>query len=89
MQREIESLLAAYLADRDREARLVQELLTALAVGSAARQRMLHDIAAAVGAAPAMEPADAPVIRDMPAFAGSDITAAIARLREARDATTH
>ena len=49
MQREVEALLAAYLADRNKETRVVQELLTILAVGSAERQRMLRDLAAAVG----------------------------------------
>ena len=32
MQREVEALLAAYLADRNKETRVVQELLTILAV---------------------------------------------------------
>ena len=49
MQREIEALLKANIEDSGREARLIQNVLTALAIGSAARQRMIEEIQAAVG----------------------------------------
>lgn len=50
MQREIEALLSAQLAERQAEADLIKRLLTALALGSSARHRMFDDIAAAAAA---------------------------------------
>jgi hypothetical protein len=49
MEREIETLLTTYLADRNKETRVVNELLTVPAVGSAKRKRMLRQLTAAVG----------------------------------------
>ena len=81
MKREIEALLAAYLADRNKEAQVVQELLTALAVGAAGRQRMLHELAVAVGATAEVAPVvDRPPSRESIA----DISTAITLLRAAR-----
>lgn len=92
MQREIEALLAAYLADRNKEAQIVLDLMTALAVGSAGRQRMMQELAAAVGAAPpnATGAAVAPFLDrpSSPAF-NSEVSAAVAQLRAARGANTH
>jgi hypothetical protein len=88
MQREVEALLAAYLADRNKETRVVQELLTILAVASAERQRMLRDLAAAVGGV-------GPISPNQPLATGEnvptssfddDLSAAISQLRDARAA---
>ena len=87
MQRQIEALLAAYLADRDKEARVVQELLAVLAVGAADRQRMLRDLGAAVGglAAASSNEAISPLGENAPPSSfSSDLSAAISKLRDAR-----
>ncbi len=86
MQREIHALLAAYLADRQREATLVGDLLMALATGSAGRQRMFEQIAAAVSAtAP-----EAAVRAPLSDISTNDFMLAIRELRDARDASvTH
>lgn len=47
MQREIESLITAMFTEQKRETELLNDILMAIAVGGAARQRMLQDIAAA------------------------------------------
>lgn len=79
MQREIEALLSAYLADRNKETKMIQELLTALAVGAVARQRMFRDLAVAIngeatqGSSASEESAT-----------GKEITAAIEHLRAVR-----
>jgi hypothetical protein len=88
MQREVEALLAAYLADRNKETRVVQELLTILAVGSAERQRMLRDLAAAVGGAGPSSPNE-PLStgENVPTSSfDDDLSAAISQLRDARAA---
>jgi hypothetical protein len=95
MQREIEALLAAYLVERNKEAEVVQQLLTALAVGASARQRMMQTLSAAVRAdaapAPTHPPADVAIDanRPPPLPFSADISTAIAHLRAARNATTH
>ena len=48
MQREIEELLKAIHVDQRHEQKLVNDVLAAIAVGSAARRRMIQDIANAV-----------------------------------------
>lgn len=48
MQREIEDLLKAIHIDQRQEQKLVNDVLAAIAVGSAARRRMFEDIANAV-----------------------------------------
>ena len=48
MQREIEELLKAIHIDQRQEQKLVNDVLAAIAVGSAARRRMIQDIANAV-----------------------------------------
>jgi hypothetical protein len=100
MQREIEALLKAYVEDSSREARLVQNVLTALAVGAAARQRMIEDIQTAVGIGTAAQPADTaapelapdvtparatPILKSVPKIASDDVALAISQLRAARD----
>lgn len=45
MQREIEELLKAIHVDQRHEQKLVNDVLAAIAVGSAARRRMIQDIA--------------------------------------------
>jgi hypothetical protein len=90
MQREIEALLAAYLADRNKETRVVHELLTVLAVGSAERKRMLRDLAAAVGAFETVAPsvASEPVAENSPSTGSEgDLSAAIYQWRTTRSAT--
>ena len=87
MQREIEALLKAYLQDRSREARLIQDVLTALAVSSAARQRMVEEMATAVGNA-TTELVVAP--RVVGATVAEDVALAIDQLRATRGAAvTH
>ena len=99
MQREIEALLKAYVEDSGREARLIQNVLTALAVGAAARQRMIADIQAAVGV-DTVEPtqpqafkevelpnaASSPILKSVPKIVTDDVARAISHLRAARDA---
>lgn len=92
MQREIEDLLVAYIADRNREARLVQDLLAALAVGSVARQRMIEAVATAASEASAgipqapAAPSSAPA-RNVSELLSADISAAVAELRAAQGST--
>jgi hypothetical protein len=89
MQREVEALLAAYLADRNKETRVVQDLLTILAVGSAERQRMLRDLAAAVGGIGSSSPAEplSTFNENVPTSSfDDDLCAAISQLRDARAA---
>ena len=89
MQREVEALLAAYLADRNKETRVVQELLTILAVGSAERQRMLRDLAAAVGEVGPSSPNEphSSSNENVPTSSfDADLSAAISQLRDARAA---
>jgi hypothetical protein len=50
MQDAIENVIRAYNKDQAREAKMIVELLSALAVGAAARQRMMEDIARAAAA---------------------------------------
>jgi hypothetical protein len=92
MQREIEALLAASLADRNKEAQVVQQLLTALAVGTAGRHQMMQDLAAAVRSIPTVAASTAapPVDGNLssPDFS-ADVSAAIAQLRAARAPITH
>ncbi len=100
MQREIEALLKAYVEDGSRESRLVQNVLTALAVGAAARQRMLLELQAAVGLE-MVEPAtiiapdaipeavqarpSSPNLRRVSKIDTDDVALAISQLRAARD----
>lgn len=51
MQRELEALLAAFAADQQREARLIQELVGILGQASSARQRMIGSLAIVVAEA--------------------------------------
>ena len=100
MQREIEALLTAYVEDSSREARLVQNVLTALAVGAAARQRMMLELQAAVGLeksqqatiiAPGASPEaiqagpSSPKLRSVSKIDADDVALAISQLRAARD----
>ena len=90
MQREIEALLAAYLADRNKETQVVQELLTVLAVGSADRQRMLRELAAAVGGLAPLAPevAKEPIVESRPSSElNGDLSAAICQWPATRSAT--
>jgi hypothetical protein len=89
MQREVEALLAAYLADRNKETRVVQELLTILAVASAERQRMLRDLAAAVGGVGPSSPNEphSTFTENVPTSSFDDaLSAAISQLRDAHAA---
>lgn len=81
MQREIEALLKSYLQENKREADLIQDVLSALAVGSATRRRMVDAISGAVDRA-SSEPA-AP--KESFALNETDIAFAIERLRAVRD----
>jgi hypothetical protein len=100
MQREIEALLKAYVEDSSREARLVQNVLTALAVGAAARQRMLLELQSAVGldkvepatiitpdaiAEPVESRSSSPNLRSVSKIDTGDVALAISQLRAARD----
>ena len=83
MQREIEALLEAYLRDKDREARLVTELLTTISSGASARQLMIERLAVAIERA---MPKMATELRPI----SDDIDLAIRKLREASaTSTTH
>lgn len=86
MQREIEALLVAYLNDRNKETQMIQDLLSALAVGAEARHRMVRDLTSAVmvlqGPAPG---AAAPPPATKAGEATGEITAAIAQLRSSRE----
>ncbi len=84
MQREIEALFSAYVAGRNKETRVVQELLVVLAVGAAERQRMMRDLAAAVadGEVSAVDTGKASVERS-PEL-NSELAAAVANLRAVR-----
>jgi hypothetical protein len=87
MQRHIEALLLAYLADRDKEARVVQELLAVLAVGAADRERMLRDLQAAVSGLAAASSSEATSHlgeNAPPSSFGNDLSAAISKLRDTR-----
>ena len=86
MQREIEALLKAYLEGRSYEARLVQDVLTALAVGSAARQQMIQEMAAAVGQVTAQP---TPTERVGVAQIADDVSVAINQMRAARGASVN
>lgn len=48
VQREIEELLRTFHLEQRREQKLINDVLAAMAVGAAARQRMIQDIANAV-----------------------------------------
>lgn len=90
MQREIEALLEAYLDERNREARVVQDLLTALAIGADARTKMMADLGRIFGQS-AIEPRTAS--RTVQATEPSprltiDLAEAISQLRAARDGAT-
>lgn len=102
MQREIEALLAAYLDERRKEARIVQELLTALSVGASGRQKMFDAIVAIGQPDPAVEaspskvepspaaPSPAAVANLASLSIADDLTTSIGNLRRARDAAfTH
>jgi hypothetical protein len=79
MQHEIEALLKAFLQEKKREAQLVQDVLTALAVGSVMRHQMIEAIAGAVDRAAPELVTPRPPNQD-------DIALAVGRLRAARDA---
>lgn len=88
MQREIEALLAAYLDERKKEAQLIEDLLTALSVGAAGRQRMFDAIAAIAG--PPSDAVAAAPASISPLTIADDLTLGIGALRRARDAAlTH
>lgn len=75
MHREIDALLAAYTAEQRREAKLIEEMLTALAANADARNRMVTSLArAVVGGLPS---GSAEVATD-------DISSAVVELRQAR-----
>lgn len=48
MQAQIENLLLAYKAEQGREEKLLVQILSALAVGSEVRQRMVRDMSQAI-----------------------------------------
>lgn len=85
MQREIEALLLAYSDDRNRETQMLQNLLSALAVGAAARQRMVRDLCSVVLAIEAHGAITAAASADPSADGkANDITSAVASLRPPR-----
>lgn len=90
MQREIEALLAAYIEDRRKEAKLVHDLLTALSVGAAGRARMFEAIKAAAGMQAEGEAASETTTIEIPKLPATalvdDLTLSIGNLRQARDA---
>ncbi|MEQ1615479.1 MAG: hypothetical protein ABL904_22225 [Hyphomicrobiaceae bacterium] len=97
MQREIEALLAAYLDERQKEARIVQDLLTALSVGASGRQKMF-DAIVAIGQLQAETVSSVKSTADAPPASSrfqqlaivDDLTTSISNLRKARDAAfTH
>ena len=77
MQREITALLRAYLEDKQRETKLVQDFLSALAVNAAGREKMLEDLAKAVIAITGLPP----VSKGSPAKLEDDLTHAVDQLR--------
>lgn len=81
MHHEIENLLRAYIEEANRESRLIQDVLTALATGSAARQRMVRDLSNA--AIQASTPRNSTLATDTATFA-TDVNLAISRLRGAQ-----
>jgi hypothetical protein len=87
MQREIEALLTAYLDDRQKEAKLVHDVLTAISVASAGRRRMFDAIVEAVQ--PLLDrPAEDTKIASMKI--AEDLSVSLGSLRKARDAAiTH
>ena len=90
MQREIEALLTTYLADRNKETRVVKELLAVLAVGAAERKRMLRQLTAAVGGLTPVAPEVAiePIAESRPSSElNGDLSAAICQWRTTRSAT--
>lgn len=93
MQREIEALLSAYLTERNKEAQVVQELLTALAVGAAGRQRMMQELAAAVGTVATTSQSCVAAERhadvDTEPTLAAEVSVALAQLRAARSVTAH
>lgn len=78
MQREIHALLAAFAAEQQREARLIEELLGALEQGALARRRMIESLAIAVSEALVLPAAAAPSHQSMTQDAVGE---AVARLR--------
>lgn len=93
MQREIEALLVAYMEEKQKETKLVQDLLTALAVGAAARQRMCEAIEAAslsaVGAGSAVG-SKSVEHQSVPMPVEDDLERALVQLRRSRDSNfTH
>jgi hypothetical protein len=98
MQREIEALLNAFILENNRDLRVIQDVLTALAVGAAARKTMIEHIQLAVtrattgvdGAIAETAIVEQP-LNQGPATTGTDAVAqAISRLRAAKpDYLTH
>ena len=83
MQREIEALLKAYVEDRQREGKLVTDLLTAIAVGAASRRQMMEDIATAVTSIRPVARTEAPPPSQPASF--DPVSEAVSQLRSARD----
>lgn len=78
MQKEIESLIVALQAEQQRETEMLLGILSALAVGGAARSHMIHDIGAAASCAIAIPPANLEASKD---YSESEVVSAIQRLR--------
>jgi hypothetical protein len=87
MQREIEVLLSAFLDDRQKEAKLVHDVLTAISVAAASRRRMFEAIADAVQ--PLLDrPAEDAKVASLKI--AEDLSVSLGSLRRARDAAiTH
>ena len=100
MQREIEELLRRFHLEQRREQKLINDLLAAMAVGAAARQRMIQDIANAVleamsgtDVASAMRQEDGPLTREPSSDVSAtekELTSALqSMLREAGAPASH
>ena len=80
MQREVEALYRAYHDEKGRETRLIQDVLSALAVGAASRRMMIEELAAALARAKCdLDPVPANVLTE----SDENITSFVNRVRTA------
>ena len=80
MQREVEALYRAFHDEKSRETRLIQDVLSALAVGAASRRMMIEELAAALARAKCdLDPVPANVLTE----SDENITSFVNRVRTA------
>ena len=78
MQREVEALYRAFHDEKNRETRLIQDVLSALAVGAASRRMMIEELAAALARAKSdLDPVPANVLTE----SDENITSFVNRVR--------